>query len=437
MQPSPASASRLNSSKFNKLRIRILLVLVALMFSYAGYWFWLEKFETWNSQIIDRLLILKANVNPSDQIEKNSIAHVDANFYVNRSHHARVIDNLSAMKVSALLIDYIFADHVGEEDDRPLIEATKKAGRVYFGLAFDSLSRQYSGFHEVLGPEASRYLDQSKWQLPMQAGSDSFYTGTNPKITFPDLAFASQGLGFLNITADQDGILRRLPLMVHFRGAYYPSLSLRVVCDYLNVSPKDIIVEPGKAIILKQVRNPNASSGHDIVIPIDDRGTFLINYSSSYEPTRHYSYREILQASEDAAKLAKLRNELSGKIVILSEAVEEGFLIRPNKAGMRLSSGQIHSIVLQNILTRSFLIISKGSFRNLDVLYRSHNADHPSFLVRAVLIDAIITDSHRSDGDLLPIGHFFPHLFQCNIPIRSPLDRPDIGVEFLADIHRY
>jgi serine phosphatase RsbU (regulator of sigma subunit) len=41
--------------------------------------------------------------------------------------------------------------------------------------------------------------------------------------------------------------------------------------------------------------------------------------------------------------------------VILSEAVEQGFVIRPNKAEKSLSSGQIHSIVLQNILKQSFL----------------------------------------------------------------------------------
>jgi serine phosphatase RsbU (regulator of sigma subunit) len=198
-------------------------------------------------------------------------------------------------------------------------------------------------------------MDQSKWQLSTKAGSDSFYAGLNPKITFPELASASQGLGFLNITADHDGILRQLPLLVRYRGAYYPSLSFKAICDYLNVSRESIFVDPGKSITLKNVKLPNATSVEQIVIPIDHRGNFLINYSPLHGQSIHYSYREILQASDDATKLDKLRNELSSKIVILSEAVEQGFAIRPNKAEKRLSSGQIHSIVLQNILTQSFL----------------------------------------------------------------------------------
>ena len=73
--------------------------------------------------------------------------------------------------------------------------------------------------------------------------------GNNPLITFADLASASQGLGSLSVKFDPDGVLRRVPLLVRYKEAYYPLLPFRVVCDYLHVPPEKILLKPGKHII--------------------------------------------------------------------------------------------------------------------------------------------------------------------------------------------
>ena len=75
----------------------------------------------------------------------DTIVHVDLNntsiqklkqFYLNRTHHARVISNLSKMKAAIQLYDFIFAAPSTEAEDSALIEAVSKADNVYLGLAF-------------------------------------------------------------------------------------------------------------------------------------------------------------------------------------------------------------------------------------------------------------------------------------------------------------
>ena len=88
-------------------------------------------------------------------------------------------------------------------------------------------------------------------------------------ITFPKLAEASRGLGSLNLQYDPDGVYRRYPLIYGYNGAVYPSIVLRIVCDYFEVTPDAIVLDPGRSLTLKSARFPGAEEPRDIHIPID------------------------------------------------------------------------------------------------------------------------------------------------------------------------
>ena len=132
---------------------------------------------------------------------------------------------------------------------------------------------------QPLPKEVLNYLDQTKWMVHCEQPRDALYLGANPLITFPALAAASRGLGFLTIQSDRDGVFRRVPLLVRFGDAFYPSLSFRAVCDFLGVPPENISIRPGASIRLKDARRPGGLV-HDIEIPIDRHGNMVINYSA-------------------------------------------------------------------------------------------------------------------------------------------------------------
>jgi serine phosphatase RsbU (regulator of sigma subunit) len=345
----------LKTSLKRKLQTRILLALGALVIIYIFGVLFQAQFDTWDSRIIDRLFGLRAEVNPVKRHPTDTVVHIDANLYFSRSQHAQIIRNLAAMGVSAQMIDFIFTDRISNSDDQPLVDATRNAGNVYYGLNFAELSK--TAEKKSVSPPAgsSQHSDSSRWPILFEGDIGHLLIGTNPRLPYDDLSMASRGLGFLNLIPDPDRIVRRLPLLVRYRDAVYPSLSLRVLCGYLNVLPQHIIVTPGQSITLRNAQ-PNDGSGlQNIVIPIDNSGRMILNSGQSWLDMPHYSYSEIFQASENPAELAKLKEELTGKIAILSEKVETNFQTRASGPKKLLSSGVIHARVLQNILAGSFL----------------------------------------------------------------------------------
>jgi len=329
--------------------------MAALIISYGCFWLYPEKFRIWNLQITDRLSIWQPGINPTVSSGSSPIIVVDANFYFTRSHHARVIRNLSAMKVSAQIIDFVFAERVDPVEDQALISATTEAGNVYFGVSFASLPGLFTSDRKNTRPEEIDYMNATKWSLKVDGNPEKLIAGTTPVITYAELSSVSKGIGFINLSPDPDGILRRVPLLVRYQGAFYPSLSFRVVCDYLNVSPQQIIVKPGKAIILKKARIGGPGRTTDIVIPTDEHGNMILSYASFQTPSKRYSYSRIFQASDPASQMDTLRKELVQKIVILSETVEKPFKIRSDNGEDRLPLVAVQTAVIQNILTESFL----------------------------------------------------------------------------------
>jgi serine phosphatase RsbU (regulator of sigma subunit)/CHASE2 domain-containing sensor protein len=332
-----------------------LLALSALLVAHVISGLFQEDFSAWDSRIIDRLFAVRPQLNPLSRRQTDAIVHIDANLYSSRPQHARLIRNLAAMNASAQLIDFIFTDRVSEPEDQPLIDATRRAGNVYYGLDFERLSDK-SGTGPAVSPAGSvRHAQTDSWPVHLEGSPRRIWTGTQPRLPYDALSRVSRGTGFLNLTPDPDGIVRRLPLLVRYDGVIYPSLSLRVLCDYLNVSAKQVVVRPGSAITLKNARPPDAAKARNIVIPIDQRGSMILDIGPSWVDLPHYSYSEIFQASENPARRARLNQELSGKIAIVSEKVDAIYQTRSAGQPKLLSSGVIHALVMQNILTGSFL----------------------------------------------------------------------------------
>ena len=218
-----AGRSRLNTSRKRNLHFTIFLLVAAFVAAHLCFFLLPSVFETWNAKTVDRLFLFRS---ASDRLQPHyddTIVHVDINnttihqlnnHYLNRSHHAQLISNLTAMNVSVQLYDFIFAARSNNKDDNALINATSKAGNVYFGLAFALLKETDQGYDDSKKTNAIEYLDRTKWCVVLKGDTKTFYEGVNPLTTFPALSSASRGLGYLSLKADRDGVFRRLPLLI-------------------------------------------------------------------------------------------------------------------------------------------------------------------------------------------------------------------------------
>ncbi len=335
------------------------------MAAHLCFWLLPNLFETWDAKAIDRLFLFRSSSSYFQPNYDDTIVHVDISdtslkrlktFYLDRSHFARVIQNLAKMNVSAQMYDFIFAARSNQVEDRAFINATKGAGNVYFGMAFN-LERK--GGQRSQQPKRDLkdigYLELTEWNVAVDGDHDDLYKGIKPLITFPELASVSKGLGYLNLKTDPDGVNRRIPLLVRFEEAFYPGFAFRGICDYLNVTPNKVVVRPGKSITLKDAKRPGESSGHNIVIPIDRHGNMLINFIGPWERMTHYDFADLFYASDDRDEMEMLRDELSGKIIMVSEILTGSSDLGPVPTDANFLSSGLHANIMHTILRESFL----------------------------------------------------------------------------------
>lgn len=378
----------------------VLLIVGTILITHLCFLLLPELFESWNAKAVDRLFLFRSTSGHFKPAYDDTVVHVDLtdssierleNFYLTRVHHAQAIANLAAMDISAQLYDFIFAAKTNEKDDRALADATRRAKDVYFGLAF-RLSHDQGKTEETHRNKITRdYLDRTKWSVTLEGNPRDFYAGTSPLITFPKLARASRGLGYLSLQMDRDGVFRRLPLLVRYRDGFYPSFAFRAVCDYLTVLPENIRVKPGHSITLKQAKRPRDDTGHDIVIPIDRHGNMVINFIGPWERMKHYNFADVLAASEDRDEMEMWRDELTGKIVIVSEVTTGSSDLGPVPTDPNFPLSGLHANAIHTILTGSFIRELSG---------------FPMFLVEVFLLGCIFLISLRFTSFYFSVGSF-------------------------------
>ena len=319
-------------------------------------------FETWNAQVFDRFFMIRSSIGAFKPPYDGAVVHVDLNdsairelktYYLTRSQYALVIRNLAAMRVAAQAYDLIFAAATTQEDDQAIIQAAREAGNVYFGMAF-ALGFEDGAPPGRTPPEILRYLDRTGWAVKVEGEAKGLFTGTRPLITFPPLADASRGIGFLSLKTDRDGVIRRVPLLVRYEGGFYPSLPFRLVCDYLGAGPEKITIKPGSYIRIKDAGVPGGQTC-DIEIPIDKNGAMIINFIGPWEEMRHYNFAQILSASDDRDAFEMWTDELSGKIAVVSDVSTGSTDLGAVPLDIDFPLSGLHANVIQTILSRAFL----------------------------------------------------------------------------------
>lgn len=347
-----------------KARQTTLICLVGTLFAAQLMFFvFSSAFQVWNEQIYDRILLLKSKSQNYRPLYHNDIVHIDLNsstlrdlntYFLNRRHHAQVIRNLKAMNVSAQLYDFVFPGYRGSEEDRHLVEAIKSAGNVYLGMAFHFRQPNESPVVHSIDEWTPQFLNRTKWRLKESHATSGFYVGEAPIISFEQVSTAAKGSGFLNIKPDADGVFRRIPLLIRYDDAFYPSFVLRLICDHFRVPVAKLDVQPG-AVVLKGVYPAGTGRVPDIVIPIDDHGNMRVNFVGGWERMRHYAFSDIYHAHLDPDDMELWQAELAGKIVLVSDvsagSTDMGKVPIENEYPL---SG-IHANAVHTILNQSFL----------------------------------------------------------------------------------
>lgn len=159
-----------------------------------------------------------------------------------------------------------------------------------------------------------------------------------------DLAVVVERIGQAELVRDEDGVVRRVPL-VREQGEYcYPSFALQVACADLGVEPRDVRRRPGEIELWR---------GDEILrrIPVDGDGCMLVNYRDR-ERDVEVPLALVDVASPDGKAAAA---GLAGRVVLLGSTARafgdfHSTPLRPQVGDVEVFASAIETIVSGNFL---------------------------------------------------------------------------------------
>ena len=234
-----------------------------------------------------------------------------------RSFHAKLINTLSENGARIIVFDILFSET--SPDDEELAAAIKKAGNVILPYA---------------GTTESKRIDQEEIIGPLRA--------------FEESALAT---GHAYMLPDDDGVVRRLPLLIPRGDRYESSLALTTIANYLR-RPQVFDSPPDE--------NHGTMAGREI--PLQAYG-MLINYtdnpsSAGFETV---SYANVLRG-------AVASETFEDKIVIIGVTAIGFGDTYWTPMGQALSGVEIHAQAINTILSGRFIKPASSSITYVSIL---------------------------------------------------------------------
>lgn len=220
---------------------------------------------------------------------------------------------------------------LGTADPDGTLAATLAKGPFVLGyqFLFQNTPQQNSGCQ--LHPRGVVWIDRSE---PAAVKPDIF-TAQGVVCNQAPFANAVKRSGFLNAGADEDGVLRRVPLLIGYRGNLYPSLSLALLMQYLHSEQIEVLERDlGRLDLLVGGRS----------IPIDLRGNLPVRFLEPGAAAARLSAADLLERSPARAALA-------GKVAIVGCSAAGLDTQHHTPAGVLTSHAEVHAQVLDNLLS--------------------------------------------------------------------------------------
>jgi len=261
--------------------------------------------------------------------------------------HAKLTRFVSTGNPLAIFYDIMFLDHKPGESE--LAKAIKESNATFLDYPFeaDEIDVQFNDQEERLS-----LLSKVKFPVDPKDHTESLVADVTPPT--PDLIRSAKGIGFANVFPGRDGINRTIPLVIKYKGAYYPNIDLMIVMHYYGIGQENVEIKIGKYIKLKNLPREKMAKPNDsreIVIPIDEYGFMDVNFIGGSGSFQHYPY--YLFANDGTMEG---NNSLKDKIILVAAYGVAGVATDEKKSPYGATFGiEHHANALNTILNQDFL----------------------------------------------------------------------------------
>ncbi|MGO9953485.1 MAG: CHASE2 domain-containing protein [Dissulfurispiraceae bacterium] len=159
------------------------------------------------------------------------------------------------------------------------------------------------------------------------------------------LAEATPASGFINITPDHDGIVRRVPLIMEYDGRFYAQLSLAIILSAIN--PEHMALTVGRA-------GAESLFIDDTEIPLEHNGSFLIPFHGPHGTYHQISAADIMNGTAGT-------RQIEGHIVIIGAVATGLWDLHATPTDPAMAGVEVHANIIDAILHGNFIMRPKAA----------------------------------------------------------------------------
>ena len=310
-------------------------------------------------------------------IEQNSVESLGNYHEWPHAYHGQLTDVVSSGNPKALIFDIIFdekgadnyylVDALASNQTKPSPELQQVTNQYLANndpTQFVRSTSQSTVAHHALVFENSDSINflYAMDQLPEAYDAKTHVLDISPEIaeklptaerlgnTYFDLLTSAHGAGAANFPQDEDGIIRRAPTAIHFKGSgeVFPTLIFSAVMDILGIPANGFLYDFDNHLL--RLRDTTGTTVR--AIPIDEQGRMYVNYYGMYKTFYYIPYMycfdpEMLDPSYWDGKVALVGSSLPGLMDLRNTPVQETF------SGVEIHANVIHSILQNEFVKRA------------------------------------------------------------------------------------
>lgn len=254
-----------------------------------------------------------------------------------RDTYAKVINYLEQQSPRSIVFDLMFVKSIKSSNgaDEMLINSFQKYNNIFTSMNFDNQSEDLR-----IPPELP-----NKLSLNIQNNSKidfSQLTFSNCRKILQGIIDATSNIGIINVSRSDDGILRKMPLVVKYKDKFYPQLALKVGLNYLGETQQTFTIDKHSDLHIGDRR-----------IYLDKDGSAILNW---YGPAGTYTYIPMYQLIKAVnGEKTELDYDFSNKIVYFGTTAASLFDIKTVPTGKIYPGVEVQATYVNNILDNNFI----------------------------------------------------------------------------------
>jgi adenylate cyclase len=251
-------------------------------------------------------------------------------------------------------------ERLGREELRDLPQYVDRLGKLRDVLDYDRLFAEsmrdrpiFLGYYFTTGGSATERVTAGVLPppvFPQGAFADMEFhppAANGYGANIPQLYASAAGSGHFTPSLDEDGIVRRVPMLYQYQGAYYEALSLAMVRYVFGVDELQADFIQALEAESRLYRVPERIVVGPLEIPIDERSQVLVPYRGRQGSFPYVSAADVLHA-----RVAP--DVLAGAIVLVGASAQGTYDLRSTPVQAALPGVEIHASIISGALDRGF-----------------------------------------------------------------------------------